>query len=239
MSNHILAANADEIADKVLLPGDPLRAKFIAEHLLTDSHCYNAIRNTYGYTGLYKGQRVSVQATGMGMPSISIYVNELIQEYNVQKLIRVGTAGALSPQLKLRDIVLAQGASTDSSMVHNIFGPSITFAPIADFTLLHQAYEIAQNRFPGVAVGNVIGQDRFYDDEIDFKKLSAYGILAAEMETPALYLLAAKFQRQALAILTISNHLITNEATSAQDRETGFGAMAELALETIIADDVK
>lgn len=232
MSTHI-DAELDAIADKVLLPGDPLRAKFIAEHFLTDAVRYNTVRNVLGYTGFYHGVRISVQATGMGMPSMAIYANELMETYHVQKLIRVGTAGGLSPNLNLRDLVLVQGSTTDSSMLRNTFGPNIDFAPLADFTLLHKAYDLAQEHHQKISVGNVLGQDRFYDDEADFTKLVHYGVLAAEMETPALYLLAAKYRCQALAILTISNHIITGAETSAQAREQEFSSMTKLALETI------
>ncbi|WP_416353236.1 purine-nucleoside phosphorylase [Agrilactobacillus fermenti] len=233
MSTHI-AAKKGEIADRVLLPGDPLRAKFIAENFLMDAKRYNDIRNMYGYTGKYQGVPVSVQATGMGIPSIGIYVHELLAEYQVKKLIRVGTAGGLAPQLKLRDIVLAQAASTDSSVIHNIFGPSISFAPTADFDLLRQAYQAAQNIEHAAYVGNVIGQDRFYDAQINFKQLAAYGVLAAEMETPILYLLAAQYQAQALGIFTISNHIFNGGETTAQERQETFGEMITVALETII-----
>lgn len=234
MSTHI-EAEPGAIADKVLLPGDPLRAKFIAEHFLTDTVCYNTIRNMFGYTGYYQGQRISIQASGMGMPSMAIYATELMRDYQVQQLIRIGTAGALAPDLKVRDIILAQGCTTDSSMMHNTFGPAISFAPLANFLLLDKAYHLAQSNRTDqkVTVGNVLGQDRFYDDEADFTKLIDHGILAAEMETPALYLLAAKYHRQALAILTVSNHIITGEETSAQARAQEFNGMVQLALQTI------
>lgn len=230
MSTHI-GANKGNIAEKVLLPGDPLRAKYIAENFLMDAHRYNEIRNCYGYTGLYRGEKVSVQATGMGIPSISIYVNELIQEYNVQTLIRVGTAGGLGPDIKVRDIVLGQASSTDSSIVTNTFGPGINFAPIADYRLLSQAAELAEKDGIRWHVGNVLGEDRFYNDEMDRQKLIDYGVLATEMETPALYLLAAKFHRRALSILTVSNHLITGEETTAEERQTSFNDMINLALQ--------
>lgn len=234
MSTHIEAA-AGAIADKVLMPGDPLRAKFIAEHYLTDVVCYNTVRNMLGYTGFYQGQRLSIQSSGMGMPSMAIYATELMRDYHVQQLIRIGTAGALAPNLKLRDIILAQGSTTDSSMMHNTFGATLSFAPLADFQLLDKAYHLAQAQAQDqtVMVGNVLGQDRFYDDEVDFNKLIDYGVLAAEMETPALYLLAAKYHRQALAILTVSNHIITGAETSAQAREQEFNGMVQLALKTI------
>ena len=230
MSTHI-GASKGEIAEKVLLPGDPLRAKYIAENFLTDINRYNEIRNCFGYTGLYKGERVSVQATGMGIPSISIYVNELIQEYDVQTLIRVGTAGGMGSDVHIRDVVLGQAASTDSSIVTNTFGPGVNFAPIAYYGLLSQAAKIAEAEGMKWHVGNVLGEDRFYNDELDKQKLIDYGILATEMESPALYLLAAKFHRRALSILTISNHLVTGEETTAEERQTSFNDMINLALQ--------
>jgi purine-nucleoside phosphorylase len=233
MSIHI-AAKAGEIADCILLPGDPLRAKYIAENFLENAHEYTNIRNILGYTGFYKDKRVSVQGTGMGMPSISIYVNELISKYGVKKLFRVGTCGAIQKDIHVRDVVIAQAATTDSSMVHNIFGPSVNFAPIADYELLATAVNTACKLKLSVKVGNVLSQDRFYDDEIDFQKLASYGILAAEMEAAALYLLAAKYQVQALAIFTVSNHILTGEETTAEERQTSFNDMISLALDTAI-----
>lgn len=230
MSTHI-GAKKGEIAEKVLLPGDPLRAKYIAENFLSDIHRYNEIRNAFGYTGLYQGERVSVQATGMGIPSISIYATELIKDYDVQTLLRVGTAGGLGQDVKVRDIVLAQAASTDSSIVNNTFGPSINFAPVADYGLLSQAAQKATEDGMNWHVGNVLGEDRFYNDEIDMQKLIDYGVLASEMETPALYLLAAKYHRRALAVLTVSNHIVTGEETTAQERQTSFNDMIKLALQ--------
>jgi len=236
MSIHI-AAKREEVADRILLPGDPLRARYIAETFLEGAKEYTSIRNILGYTGTYKGQRVSVQGTGMGMPSISIYVHELICKYGVKKLFRVGTCGALQKDIHVRDVILAQAATTDSSIPHNIFGPSITFAPIADFTLLAQAADNAKKAGIGnVHVGNVLSQDRFYDDEIDFKKLASYGILAAEMESAALYLLAAQYQVQALALFTVSNHILTGEETTAKERETSFNDMIRIALDTAIEE---
>ncbi|MFC6314487.1 MULTISPECIES: purine-nucleoside phosphorylase [Lapidilactobacillus] len=231
MSTHI-GAEKGAIAEKVLLPGDPLRAKYIAENFLTDIHLYNEIRNAFGYTGLYRGERVSVQSTGMGIPSISIYVNELIQFYDVQTLIRVGTAGGLGPDVKIRDVVMAQAASTDSAIVNNTFGPSINFAPVADYELLAKAVAVAKQDGIRYHVGNVLGEDRFYNDEIDMPKLIDYGVLATEMETPALYLLAAKFKRRALGVFTVSNHLITGEETTAEERQTSFNDMINIALQT-------
>ncbi|MFD1484407.1 purine-nucleoside phosphorylase [Lacticaseibacillus baoqingensis] len=232
MSTH-LEARPGAIAPIVLLPGDPLRAEYIAKTYLDHVTRYNTVRNAFGYTGEYQGVRVSVQATGMGIPSISIYVTELIVDYDVQVLIRVGTAGGLNPAVHVRDVLLAQGSTTDSSIILNTFGPGMYFAPLADFGLLHQAYDQAQAMGIAVKAGNILGEDRFYNDEMDRHQLIKYGVLATEMETPALYLLAAKYQRRALAILTVSNHLVTGEETTAQERQTSFDDMLKLALEVV------
>lgn len=232
MSTHIDAPK-DAIADVVLLPGDPLRAKYIAETYLEDAVLYNTVRNAFGYTGRYQGRRVSVQATGMGIPSISIYATELMQDYGVKTLIRVGTTGGLANDVKVRDLVIAQGATTDSSIILNTFGPGMYFAPLADYGLLAKAAATATQMGVRLHVGNVLGEDRFYNDEMDRQKLIDYGVLATEMETPALYLLAEKYHRQALAILTVSNHLITGEETTAQERQTSFDDMIKVALETV------
>ena len=205
MSLHIEARDG-EIADRILLPGDPLRAKYIAETFLEGARCFNRVRNILGYTGTYKGQRVSVMGTGMGIPSISIYVHELLESYGVKTLIRVGTCGAMREDIQLRDVLIAQGATTDSSIVRNIFGPSINYAPLADFDLLRTAYEKARANDLSVRVGNIVSVDRFYDEEIDNKKLTDYGIMAVEMETAALYILAAKYKAHALGIFTVSDH---------------------------------
>lgn len=232
MSTHIDAPKS-AIAPIVLLPGDPLRAKYIAETYLTDPKCYNTVRNAFGYTGYFEGVRVSVQATGMGIPSMSIYATELMVDYDVQVLIRVGTAGGLSPNIHVRDVVLAQGSTTDSSIILNTFGAGMYFAPLADFKLLDEAFHQAQTQGLAVQVGNVLGEDRFYNDEMDRHKLIKYGVLATEMETPALYLLARKYQRQALAILTVSNHLVTGEETTAIERQTSFDDMIALAFAVV------
>ena len=229
MSTHINAPK-DAIADIVLLPGDPLRAQYIAENFLEDVTRYNTVRNAFGFTGTFKGRRVSVQATGMGIPSISIYVNELIQAYGVKTLIRVGTAGGMGKDVHVRDVVLAQGSSTDSSIILNTFGAGMYFAPLADFGLLREAANLADTAAIRYHVGNVLGEDRFYNDEMDRQKLIDYEVLATEMETPALYLLAAKFHVQALSILTVSNHLVTGEETTAEERQTSFNDMIGLAL---------
>ncbi|GKQ42385.1 purine nucleoside phosphorylase DeoD-type [Companilactobacillus sp. RD055328] len=234
MSTHINAQKGD-IAEVVLLPGDPLRAKYIAETFLEDVTQYNTVRNAFGFTGTYKGTRVSVQGTGMGMPSISIYANELIQFYGVKKLIRVGTCGGLGTDIHVRDVVIAQAASTDSGMITNTFGSGIAFAPTADFSMLLDAYNSAKNNDIPIKVGNILSEDRFYNDEIDRQKLIDYGILGCEMEAAALYLLAAKFNVKALAVLTISNHLITGEETTAEEREKSFNDMISVSLETAIA----
>ena len=233
MSLHI-EAKPCEIADRILLPGDPLRAKYIAETFLDNAACYNHVRNILGYTGTYKGKRVSVQGTGMGIPSISIYATELMRDYGVKKLIRVGTCGAMRNDIQLRDILIAQGATTDSSIVRNIFGGSINYAPLADFDLLRTAYEKAAQGNYAVRVGNIISVDRFYDDEIDNPKLVDYGIMGIEMETAALYILATKYKRQALGLFTVSDHLMTNEHCTAEERQTSFDDMIKIALETIV-----
>ncbi|WP_336663231.1 purine-nucleoside phosphorylase [Kurthia gibsonii] len=234
MSIHINAAQG-EIAEIVLLPGDPLRAKFIAETFLEDVKQYNDVRNMFGYTGTYKGKRVSVQGTGMGVPSISIYATELMKDYGCKKLIRVGTAGALKRDVKVRDVVIAQGATTDSKMNEIQFG-GLDFAPIADFDLLLKAYNAGKEADLNLRVGNVYTADLFYGDKNPNELLADYGVLAVEMETAALYTLAAKYDVQALSILTISDHLITGEATSSEERQTTFKDMMVVALEAAIQD---
>src|SRR5699024_9962465 len=216
MSVHI-GAKTGEIADTILLPGDPLRAKYIAETYLDDVFQYNEVRGMYGYTGSYKGKQISVQGTGMGVPSISIYVNELIQSYDVQKLIRVGTCGAIQKDVHVRDLILAQGSTTDSQMNRMVFG-GIDYAPLANFQLLKTAYDISLNYHLNIRVGNVFTSDTFYRDNAKQVNdlLSTYNVLAIEMETTALYTLAAKFGRQALSILTVSDHVITGEETTAE-----------------------
>lgn len=235
MSVHI-GAKPGEIADKILLPGDPLRAKYIAETYLEDVIQYNQVRGMYGYTGTYKGERISVQGTGMGIPSMSIYVNELIQSYDVQKLIRVGTCGAIQNDVHVRDLILAQGSTTDSQTNQMIFS-GIDYAPLADFELLKDAYDIASKTNQDIRVGNVFTSDAFYRDNAEEvnKLLAKYGVLAIEMETTALYTLAAKFNRQALSILTVSDHVLTGEETTAEERQTSFHEMIEIALNTAIS----
>lgn len=234
MSVHI-GAKPGEIADKILLPGDPLRAKYIAETFLEDVTCYNEVRGMYGFTGTYKGEKVSVQGTGMGVPSISIYVNELIQSYDVKKLIRVGTCGAIQKDVNVRDVILASTSSTDSQMNRMTFG-GIDFAPSADFQLLKHAYDTGAEKGLHLRVGNVFTSDSFYrDNSLELMEmLAGYNVLAVEMETTALYTLAAKYGRQALSVLTVSDHILTGEETSAEERQTTFNEMIEVALDAAI-----
>lgn len=234
MSIHINAKQGD-IAETILLPGDPLRAKYIAETFLEDVTCYNEVRNMFGYTGTYKGKRVSVQGTGMGVPSISIYATELMQDYGVQKLIRVGTCGAIQKDVKVRDVILAQSASTDSKMNEIIFN-GLDFAPTADFDLLLKAYNAGIEAGLNLKVGNIFTADMFYSEENQNEKLARYGVLAVEMESAALYTLAAKFGRKALSVLTVSDHIITGEATSSEERQTTFNDMMVVALEAAIQE---
>lgn len=233
MSVHI-EAKPGEIADKILLPGDPLRAKYIAETFLENPVCYNQVRGMLGYTGTYKGERVSVQGTGMGMPSAMIYAHELVNSYDVKKLIRVGTCGALSKDVHVRDLVLAQGAATSSSMIEKNFN-AFHFPPICDFDLLLKAYEVAKEKGFTTHVGNVLSEDSFYKDDLtETFKLAKLGVMGVEMEAAALYYLGAKYQVQTLAIMTVSDHLITGEETTASERQTTFNDMIEVGLETAI-----
>ncbi|MCM3611015.1 purine-nucleoside phosphorylase [Planococcus sp. MERTA32b] len=234
MSVHINAKKGD-IADTILLPGDPLRAKYIAETFLEDVTLYNEVRNMFGYTGTYKGKRISVQGTGMGVPSISIYTTELMNEYDVKKLIRVGTCGSIHKDVKVRDVILAQSASTDSNMNSIIFG-NVSYAPTADFGLLLNAYNAGVEKGLNLRVGNVFTEDVFYNDHAEHEKWAQYGVLALEMESSALYTLAAKFGAQALSILTVSDHLLTGEVTTAEERQTTFNDMIVVALEAAIQE---
>jgi purine-nucleoside phosphorylase len=234
MSTHI-GARPGEIAERVLLPGDPLRAKWIAEHFLDDAKCYSTVRNMYGYTGTYQGVLVSVQGSGMGMPSASIYTHELITEYGVKTLIRVGSCGALSPDLGLHDVIAASGASTDSAMNRMRFDGLIDYAPVADFGLLRTAVDTAAARGVRMTVGPILAADAFYTDRPDlYDKLADYGVLAVEMESAAIYTIAARHRARALTILTVSDHIRTGERLSAEDREQTFTNMVEVALTTVI-----
>ena len=235
MSTHINAPDG-AIAEAVLLPGDPLRAKFIAENFLTDAKCYNEVRGMFGYTGTYNRKRVSVQGTGMGQPSLSIYVNELFRFYNVQKAIRVGTCGAIQKDIALREVLLAEAACTDSSLNTMRFN-GMHFAPAASFDLLKTAYDEAGAMGLSRKVGLCVSSDNFYDDKANWKLWGEYGVLGIEMEAAELYTLASKFHRKALAILTVSDHILLGGETTAEERQKTFTNMIELALRTITAGD--
>ncbi|MFB9992184.1 purine-nucleoside phosphorylase [Deinococcus oregonensis] len=233
MSLH-LNAQPGQIAETVLLPGDPLRAQHIAETFFENPVQHNTVRGMLGYTGTYKGQRVSVQGTGMGIASSMIYVHELITGYGCKNLIRVGTAGSYQPHVHVRDLVLAQAACTDSNINNIRFGAK-NFAPIADFSLLLRAYQIAQERGFATHVGNIMSSDTFYQDEFQqFQQWADFGVLAVEMEAAGLYTLAAKHGVRALTILTISDHLITQEETTADERQLTFNGMIEVALDAAL-----
>jgi purine-nucleoside phosphorylase len=236
MSTHI-GAERGQIAERVLMPGDPLRAKWIAETFLTDATCYSTVRNMFGFTGTYRGVPVSVQGSGMGIPSISIYAHELINDYGVTTLVRVGSCGALADSLQLRDVIAAIGASTDSAINRQRFDGMIDYAPVADFGLLRGAVDAAARRDLDVKVGQVLSADVFYTDRPDLpERLAGYGVLAVEMEAAALYTLAAKFDARALALLTVSDHIVRGEALPAADRERSFSQMVEIALDTVTAE---
>ncbi|WP_028401709.1 purine-nucleoside phosphorylase [Ectobacillus panaciterrae] len=235
MSTHI-GAKQGEIAERILLPGDPLRAKYIAETFLEDVTCYNNVRGMLGFTGTYKGVRVSVQGTGMGVPSISIYVNELIRDYGVKHLVRVGTCGAIQEDVNVRDVIVAMTSCTDSNMNRLTF-PGFDFAPCADFNLLKKAYDAGMKKGMPVRVGSVLTADVFYRESMEpVKKLGEYGVLAVEMETTALYTLAAKYGVNALSILTVSDHIFTGEETTAEERQTTFSDMIVMALDAVTAE---
>ena len=236
MSTHI-GAKPGEIAPRVLMPGDPLRAKWIAETYLDDAKCYSTVRNMLGFTGRYKGIDVSIQGSGMGMPSAAIYSHELFFEYNVTTLIRVGSCGAIGDDLDLRDVIAASAACTDSAMNRVRFDGLIDYAPVADFGLLRNAVDAAAARGIPMRVGSVLAADAFYTDRPDlFEKLARYGVLAVEMESAALYTLAARFRARALTILTVSDNIKTGAQTSSQEREQTFGQMVEIALDAAVND---
>ncbi|MFV0439725.1 MAG: purine-nucleoside phosphorylase [Lachnospirales bacterium] len=223
--------NNEVIAETILLPGDPLRAKFIADNFLEDVVQWNTVRNAFGYTGTYKGKKISVMGTGMGMPSIGIYSYELIHGYGVKNLIRIGSAGAFQPDLKLYDVVIGMSASTDSAFVKNYNLPG-TYAPTASYELLEKAVNIAKDKNTPVTVGNILSSDVFYGDEIDsWKKWQKMGVLCVEMEAAALYMNANRAGVNALCILTISDSLVTHEVTSSEERQSAFTKMMEIALE--------
>ncbi len=239
MSTPHISANKGDFAKTVLMPGDPLRAKFIAETFLEDAVLVNNVRGIQGYTGFYKGTRVSVMASGMGMPSIGIYSYELYSEFDVENIIRIGSAGAFHPSLKLRDIVIAMGASTNSHFVKQ-YEVDGSLAILADYGLLTTTVECAKKLGQEVKVGNVLSSDTFYDDrDHAVGKWNKMGVLCVEMEAAALYLNAMRLGKSALAIMTISDIVPDGEALSAEERQTSFTQMMELALNTVVELDKK
>ncbi|MDT0556170.1 purine-nucleoside phosphorylase [Patiriisocius hiemis] len=232
MSTHI-EAKKGEIADSVLLPGDPMRARWIAETFLDQPKLYNDVRGMLGYTGSYKGKPVSVQGTGMGIPSALIYCHELINDYGVKKLIRVGSAGAYQPDINLRDIVIAMAASTTSGINNSRF-INADYSPTANFELFMKAALYAKEHNIPIKAGNVLSSDEFYEDDFDsYKQWAEFGVLCVEMEAAGLYTIAAKYNVQALTILTVSDSLVTKKALPADERETSFSTMIEIALNTL------
>ncbi|WP_066220922.1 purine-nucleoside phosphorylase [Formosa haliotis] len=229
MSIHI-EAEKGAIAETILLPGDPLRAKWISEHYLENAVCFNTVRNMFGYTGTYQGKRISVMGTGMGIPSISIYATELITDFGVKNLIRVGSAGSYQKNINIRDIVIAMAASSSGINKTRFLGAD--FAPTASFELFQRAVDVAKNKNIPIKAGNVLSSDEFYADDFDsYKKWADFGVLCVEMEAAGLYTVAAKHKVNALAILTISDSLVTGEHTTAKERETTFNDMIKIALD--------
>ncbi len=232
MSTHINATEG-AIAKNILLPGDPLRAKFIAENFLENAKLYNEVRGMYGFTGTYKGVPVSVQGTGMGQPSLSIYVTELFKDYGVENAIRVGTCGAIQEDLELRDTILVNSACSDSCLLNQRFG-NLHFAPTADFNLVKTADKIAEGMNIRYSVGSVVSSDFFYDINANWKKWKEYGVKGIEMESAELFTLAAQYKRHAMAIMTVSDHILKGGETTAEERQTTFTNMMKIALETIV-----
>ena len=236
MSIH-LGAEPGQVAPYVLMPGDPLRARWIAEQFLEGAECYSELRGMYGYTGTWRGERVSVQGSGMGQPSLAIYANELFREYDVRSIVRVGSCGALTEDVAVRDLVIATGACTDSSM-NRIRFEGLDYAPVADFALVRAAHDAYTSRDLDVAahVGLVFSSDSFYSPRPELtQRMVEYGALAVEMEASALYTLAAGYRRRALAICTVSDHIVTGEQTTALERQETFTDMVEIALEAMLA----
>jgi purine-nucleoside phosphorylase len=228
---HIQADSKDLIAETVLLPGDPLRAKFIAERYLDEPAQFNATRNMFGYTGSYRGKKVSVMGTGMGMPSIGIYSFELINFYGVKNLIRIGSCGSMQKDVNIRDIVLGMSASTNSNYASQ-YGLPGSYSPTASWKLLKKAVDAAQKSNIGIKVGNILSSDIFYNDDCEaWKKWAGMGVLAVEMEAAALYMNAARAGVDALCILTVSDSLVTHEETTSEERQNSFTQMMEIALE--------
>ena len=234
MTVHI-GAKPGEIAETVLMPGDPMRAKWAAETFLENPVCVNEIRGMYGFTGTWKGNPVTIQGSGMGMPSLSIYVNELIKDYGAKTLIRIGSTGAMQTHVKLRDVVIAMTASTLSTPSRGMF-KELNYAPCADFGLLRSAVAAAEGKGSDVHVGGIYSSDVFYDERPDLnEQMMRHGILAVEMEAAELYILAARYGCRALAVMTVSDHLITEEALASEDRQSSFSDMVEIALEAAFA----
>ncbi len=236
MTIHIGAAPG-EIAETVLLPGDPYRAKWAAETFLDNAACVNQVRGMLGFTGTWKGHRVTIHGSGMGMPSLSIYANELIRDYGAKTLIRIGSCGAMQEAVKVRDLILAMTSSTLSTPSRGIFR-ELNFAPSADYPLLRAAADAAERRGVPTHVGGIHSSDVFYDERPDLnEQMTRHGILGVEMEAAELYILAARHGVRALAVLTVSDHLLTGDALPSADRETSFGDMVEIALEAAFTGD--
>lgn len=232
MATPHIGANKGDIAEVVLLPGDPLRAKYIAETFLEDVVQYNNVRGMLGFTGTYKGKRISIQGTGMGVPSIGIYADELINHFGCKTLMRIGTAGSMHESVKIRDVVLAMSSSTDSN-INKLRFNGADYAPTANYELFIEAYNIAKQKGLSVKAGNILTSDTFYGDDKDaWKKWAKFGVLCVEMETAQLYTLAAKYNVKALTLLTISDSLVTGESTTSEERQLTFNDMIITALET-------
>ena len=229
-----IEAQPGDFAETVLMPGDPLRAKFIADNFLDDVKCVTKVRNMFGYTGTYKGKRISVMGSGMGVPSISIYATELYKDYGVEKIIRIGSCGAIRDDIKIRDIVIGMAASTDSNVNRQRMN-NVDFAACADFSLLKSVVDTAEKMGKAVHVGNIFTADLFYTPNPEiFATLEKYGVLAVEMEAAGLYGVAAEYGKKALTVLTVSDHIKTGEQTTAEERQTTFKDMMELTLESIL-----
>ncbi|CAH9053512.1 Purine nucleoside phosphorylase DeoD-type [Pseudoalteromonas holothuriae] len=233
MSTPHISANSGDFAETVLMPGDPLRAQYIAEHFLEDARQVTGVRNMYGFTGTYNGKPVSIMGSGMGIPSMSIYARELIASYGVKNLIRIGTCGGISKDIKIRDVIFAQGASTDSN-VNRARVRGYDFAAIADFGLLENGVNAARKLGIEAKVGNVFTTDTFYQaDDTFYAQLDKLGIMAVDMETAGMYGVAAEYGAKAMALFTVSDHVITGEATPSDERQSTFNEMVKIALESI------
>ena len=234
MTIHI-GAEPGQIAETVLMPGDPYRARWAAETFLDGAELVNEVRGMLGFTGTWRGNRVTIQGSGMGMPSLSIYANELISTFGAQTLIRIGSCGGMQDHVKVRDVIIAMSATTITSPSSAIF-KEVNFAPTADYTLLEAAVTAARSKSTGVHVGGIYSSDVFYAERPDLdEQMVRHGILGVEMEAAELYTLAARHGRRALAVLTVSDHLMTGEALPSEDREKTFGDMVEIALEAAFA----